>query len=61
MSVFSGIPVAIGGTDLNPAVFYGDWVIAISDALAASLEQSHIFTGGPDAAHTPVSANEVFA
>ena len=32
MSVFSGIPVAIGGTDLNPAVFYGDWVIAISDA-----------------------------
>ena len=36
-SVFSGIPVAIGGTDLNPAVFYGDWVITISNELARSL------------------------
>ncbi|CAK9096002.1 Uncharacterized protein C24H6.11c [Durusdinium trenchii] len=30
MSICSGIPVAIGGTDLNPAVFYGDFVIAIA-------------------------------
>ncbi|CAE7368516.1 unnamed protein product [Symbiodinium microadriaticum] len=37
MSVFSGIPVAIGGTDLNPAVFYGDWVITISDDLTRQL------------------------
>ena len=37
MSVISGIPVAIGGTDLNPAVFYGDWVITISDELTKSL------------------------
>ena len=37
MSVFSGIPVAIGGTDLNPAVFYGDWVITISSELTRSL------------------------
>ncbi|CAE7247852.1 unnamed protein product, partial [Symbiodinium sp. CCMP2456] len=45
-SVFSGIPVAIGGTDLNPAVFYGDWVITISNELARSLalEGSEIYS-----------------
>ena len=31
MSIFSGIPIAIGGTDLNPAVFYGDFVVAIAE------------------------------
>ena len=31
MSICSGIPIAIGGTDLNPAVFYGDFVVAIAN------------------------------
>ena len=37
MSLVSGIPVAIGGTDLNPAVFYGDFVVAIAAAIAEDL------------------------
>lgn len=38
MSICSGIPVAIGGTDLNPAVFYGDFVIAIATELSKQLQ-----------------------
>ncbi|CAL1139877.1 unnamed protein product, partial [Cladocopium goreaui] len=37
MSICSGIPIAIGGTDLNPAVFYGDFVVAIANAISADL------------------------
>eukprot|EP00435_Cladocopium_sp_Y103_P037621 s3103_g10.t1 len=37
MSIFSGIPIAIGGTDLNPAVFYGDFVVAIANAISTDL------------------------
>ena len=38
MSIFSGIPIAIGGTDLNPAVFYGDFVVAIAEEWGRDLE-----------------------
>ncbi|CAJ1384837.1 unnamed protein product [Effrenium voratum] len=37
MSIFSGIPVAIGGTDLNPAVFYGLFVEVIGQELTNQL------------------------
>mmetsp|Transcript_85513 Transcript_85513/g.151322 ORF Transcript_85513/g.151322 Transcript_85513/m.151322 type:complete len:1357 (-) Transcript_85513:177-4247(-) len=38
MAMLSGIPIAIGGSDLNPAVFYGTFVDVIAADLSSQLE-----------------------